>query len=375
MKILKLLLICCSVIILNFSFVYILFYWQTIFSSININNTGNFLITLNHRGDTAIYWQMKNEKPFLCFFDIENNKYQDYSVSIKHKIMHRDNLNISLDDNFIFFNVKEERITTKYYFNINTKKTGRFSELFNVGEYFRFDSGNSTNRSLSFGKEYLLFEASNKERGAPELVVYSLKRKKIIDTIKSARLATMSSSEKSFAYIQLRDGGRAFDVYKYDLENKSSKKLYGDFKDYAISISWSLDDSKIAVSYQVNDDKMPVNEVSIIGVDKSKFDIGEKSNFFHPIWLDNDNLIMIKYEERGAFMKYKTVKGAYLYNISKNKASEITDRVVNNNIFLSPKKKYLFFSANKKLQRINIQEMQDPNLLNQLRNWLGVIKL
>lgn len=372
MKPFKLFITCLLLVVFNFAGIYFLFYYDKILYSVEIDRNGAKPVVLNNKEDELIFWQTTDEQCFLSFYNLKDKTCDDYLVDIDKKIQYWDKLNISPDDNHVFFSVTDGKIKTKYCFNRDDGKVESVKQRYNIEGYSKFDSGNSRFRGMEVGEKYLLFSADKEDGTRGGLIVYDIELQEMIDIIEMGRVPKLSPTGESFAYIKLISGGGSFDLYEYRFSDKKRRMIYSGFENYVRTICWAPDGKKIAVSYGKSGDSNASN-VAIVSLDGEKIDIGNDSDFVFPIWMDGNSLVMGKYKNKWGMSWVKTMCGGYIYNIETGKLVKITDKIKSDSFFLSSDN-ILYISRGKTLYSINIQEYFNPNFLNKVRENLKIIK-
>ncbi len=373
MKLYKLIILCLVILLINFSVLYVLFFYKPIYQTTNISPSTNYGITWNYDGSQIAYYDREQSRDIINIYNFEEKSKQ--KIMPPQNIETFSSLGFSDDNNLISFyrNDSNNRKSIDILDVANSQSV--INSVFSQKQDLITSDGSRPQPAIIWlNKETVIFENSTpfKRTGIIFLNIKSGKEERYMEN--SFRPA-LSNDKEYLAYARKEDEN--FSVFRLKIATGEEEKVYDNLGYYIDEIVWSPDDSSMAVSYRyqqdINQPSASLQKLKIIKQDGQVIDLSKNMELGKPQWLDNNNLLFVRHEKFGFFISSKSVTGLYAFNLKNNAIALLSQRIRSEQYYLRPNSHEIYYGGGNFLEYINIDRITNPKGINALRKKLGIV--
>jgi Tol biopolymer transport system component len=368
MKTRNLIIILIVLLLINAAMVYFLLYFDPSYRSLNITPATSMGMAWNKGGDTLAYYAKKDKGTVIAIHDFIAKTTR--TIQPLPGLDTASSLSFSPNDNYLaYYRKSDSKNKNVEIVDANSGKS-ILTEIFSAKQKLLItDSGGPKDAIQWLDDRRIVFVNSFPfERiGVIFLNTANGNEERFIDRVYHPALST---DRKYLAYVTLQE--KSFSVHKLNLETNQTNLLHEAVGNYVYNLSWSPDDSFIAVSYLDNDGDDSLHKVAILKKEGGIITLGGQMELSASKWLSEDYLLTTRYISSGDIFKSKSVSGLYLYGLKNNTIRLISKRVRFNDYYPRPKTHQVLYQFGNNLEYVDIDRILTPTVIDAWRKKLGI---
>ena len=379
----KLIIILALIIVVNFTLVYFLFYYNPIIEPFNLMENHS-AVSFNEAGNKAGFWVKEKNDPIfkIRVYDLLTEKYKDYPIVLNaFDFSSSDSISFSPDDKKIAFVASQEQDHRRVMFILDLESGSHINlkEKLDPEELGLIDNSHSADYAVWLDNNTLVYDnvMPFHETG---IVFVDLKNYTKKNYIYFGSRPSLSHDKKSLVYFRRRisDEKQYFDIEEFNVQTNSTSTISTNLEIYPRHIYFSPTDQLMAASYSLPDQDIPYYQVAIID-QNNNFKVVDKNKILaQPQWIDDKNLLVVQYQRDAlSFLGAKAIniRGLYLFNLKSGQYRKITSKIKSSYVYVSLDGKMVICSAGKNSYLIEIDRIFNPILIDKIRSFLGIASL
>lgn len=366
MNIKKLVIILAVIFLVNFSAVYFIFYYNPIYSFLDVSRNSNAQIAWSDNSAKIAFLVQGDNTSKMRVCDLIDSSFRDYPLPgeyFSHSTW--EGIGFSPDATKIAIPGRKEAERFMFVLDLNNGAITDLEKVMDNPAIARMQTGHPSDPPLWLDNETLIYENSIPwtKNG---IVFVNLRENKQEKYLERAARPSLSHSKKELAYIS-----RSEKIEVLNLENLTTEVLLENIDGYAKYLYWSPDDDMIAFEY----DAKPNKQIMFIRKNEELYEnLSDSKHVAHPQWIDENNVVVTELKP-SSFLGGQsfTYKGLYLYNLSTREYKKLTRRVQSPYFSISPDGKKLVSNMGRQgIFLLDIDRIFKPQLIDKIRNYLGV---
>lgn len=369
MKISKLLFVIFLLLVINFVVIYILFLYRPPHEVVDIDPNNMLGVTWDLDGNRFAYFEKQGIKTFIKIYDFVTQITD--TISLQGRMAVDSSMGFSPDSRYLTYYRYENDKKMVDMIDLQSKvPVFSNSVLIKDTDILITDNGASSKAVTWLDDDTIIYE-SYVPFGRGGILFLNFRNGQEIKFINQGIRPALSENKKYLVYA--KKDGLEYSIYKLNLENDKEEIIANDLASYVYDLNWSPDDEIVSVYYKKRlDNNENISQISIIKLNGDIQTVSQQMEFIKPTWIDDNSLLMAKYEKHGIVFEYRSVSGIYLYNIETKEVQPINKRERSGNYYLRPNSSEMLYKTGGNVEIFDLKRVFSPSKLDLLRSKLGI---